>query len=106
MKWDFFHRAESKKPRAEMAIYVYTWEIDTQDLATALAHARSNGLPRGSFRAGCVEIQTDLGIYNQAEGNRIDLSTPARAAKVIYKTWEQLDEEATQEQQQTERLAA
>lgn len=95
MKWDFLHRPESstRDPRTNPC-KPYRFELpDGTTLADALAHAYANGLPRGSARCGCIEVQNDLGIYSHRLGNRIDLSTPRKAANVVFKTWEELERE-------------
>ena len=62
------------------------------DLEGALAAYYAAGNPRGSNRSGVSEIQTDEGIYEQVDGNRIDISTPARAAKTIFTSWDELSD--------------
>lgn len=95
MRYDFFFRAESNRhdPKATPARSMTLDLPAGTTLADALVAARENGMPRGSHRTGCFEVQTDAGIYSQVDGNRIDLSTPKRAAKTSFKTWKQLDSE-------------
>ena len=95
MRWDFFHRPESnRRDPAENQCKVYIFDLpEDMELADALEHAYEAGMPRGSARAGCVEIQTDRGIYSHVNDKRIDVSTPRRAKNVVFKTWEQLEQE-------------
>lgn len=64
-------------------------------LADILTAARAAGLPRGSSRSGCFEVQTDAGIFthhNPAMAERgYGRLDPARA---IFNTWEQLENAA------------
>lgn len=88
MRWDFFHRRESNRRDVRSQPCVpYVFEIDTEDLKTALDYAYENGMPRGSHRTGCVEVQNDQGVYSREDGNRIDMSTPRRAAKTNFEPW-------------------
>ena len=94
MRWDFFHRPETGPNPRDNDCYAYTFELDADtSIEAAMAHAYANGLPRGSHRCGCVEVQNDRGIWSQKEGNRIDVSTPRKRAKVIFRTWEELEAE-------------
>lgn len=93
--YTFFWYRESNRvhPQSQPA-----WAINVQlpagtPLADALAAAHAAGLPKGTHRSGCFEVQCDEGIWAQQDGNRIDLSTPRRAAKTTFKTWEQLEAE-------------
>lgn len=95
MRWDFFYRPESHRVHpSELTPYCYQFELPADTtLADALKYAHANGMPRGSARGGCFEVQNDLGIHWHRDYQRIDLSTPKRAANVIFKTWEQLEQE-------------
>ncbi len=93
MRWTFFHRRESnsKNMRAQPCV-PYEWELGSGlTLADALLFAYEEGLPRGSARGGCVEIQNDLGIYTTKSGRKFDLEK--RPEDVMFKTWQQLMEE-------------
>ena len=70
---------------------VVMWLPEGTSLEAALNAYYSAGWPKGSHRSGVSEVQTDAGIYEQKDGNRIDLSTPRKAAKVFFKTWAELD---------------
>lgn len=95
MRWDFFYRHESQlhNPK-DVPAECITLDLPADlSLGDALEAARAAGMPKGSHRTGCFEVQNDLGIYSQIDYNRIDLSAPAKAAKVVFKTWEQLEAE-------------
>ncbi len=96
--WIFFYRAESNRfdPKSRPAYQLRLTLPDDTDLQNALDAARKAGAPKGSHRTGIFEVQTSRGIFYHEEENRIDLRTPRKAAKVIFKTWEQLEEEETQ----------
>lgn len=92
MRWDFFYRHESNRvhPKSRPAeCLILDLPADTP-LAEALQRAHAAGMPKGTHRSGCFEVQTDAGIYQQTDGNRIDLTTPRRAAKTTYRTWEEM----------------
>lgn len=96
MRWDFFHKGERTNYEEAVAAPARCWTFDLPDgttIAEAMTHAYANGLPRGSARLGCIEIQNDRGVYSREDGKRIDVSTPRRADKVIFKTWEQIEVE-------------
>ena len=70
-----------------------TWTVEE-----AYAHAIATRVcPKGTHQSGCFEIQVFGGVadglYNHIDRNRIDFSTPRKAAKVTYKTWDQVDAE-------------
>lgn len=92
MRWTFFHRRESNLHDVRSKPCVpYELELDPgATLEDALEAAYEDGMPHGSSRAGCVEIQNDLGIYTQIHSMRID---PSKPQDVIFKTWQQLMEE-------------
>lgn len=54
-----------------------------QLLPLATAHAG-----KGSYRCGIFEIQTDWGIYQSLDGNRLDLERPEQ---IGFMTWEDED---------------
>lgn len=72
----FFHRRESNKHDPKTVPCVpYCWEtpheLHTAPIAELMEFAYSNGLPKGSTRCGCVEVQTDAGIWSSHHGGRI-----------------------------------
>jgi len=93
MRYDFFYRREGKNFSKSNPAICLTLDIDTDDLAEAIKVALESGMSKGSARSGCFEVQTDEGIWSQVDGNRIDLSTPRRREKVVFKTWDQLESE-------------
>jgi hypothetical protein len=83
MRYDFFHKTESNTGRHR--VKCFTFNIATDDPATALNEARLLGLPKGSARCGCFEIQSDLGIWshNQDKPLRFD-----RPTEFTFTSWE------------------
>lgn len=102
MRWDFFYRHENNRvnPKELPAQYVTMYLPENVTHASdAMAIAIEEGLLlKGSHRTGCFEIQNDLGIWSHVDGNRMDFSTPRKAAKVTFKTWEQLEAEDEQDE--------
>lgn len=95
-RWDFFYRTEnSRRNPKDGEVYSVSWSFPAgTSLAFALKWMRDEGkLGQGSQRAGCFEVQTPEGIWSHVTESKIDLSTPAKAKKVIFKTWDQLDDE-------------
>lgn len=93
MRWTFFHRRESnsKDVKAQPCI-PYELELKADlTLEGALEAAHEEGMPQGSARGGCVEIQNDLGIYTTRSGRKFD--PVRRPDDVVFKTWQQLAEE-------------
>jgi hypothetical protein len=86
MRWDFFHKTESAKPVTK----VFTYHITTTDPAEALAQAKTLGLPKGSHRRGCFEIQGDAGIWQHQDEKRIDFAQPQ---KIVFISWDAADSE-------------
>lgn len=94
MRWDFFYRAENRRlplPEKE-ATYELPANITTAQEALEYVWSKFM-IPRGSQRSGCYQIQNDLGVWEQVNGKRMDFSTPAKATKVTFKTWKQLEKE-------------
>jgi hypothetical protein len=104
--WFFFQRCEGKNFDSENHVH---YEFDALDvgitaedleevgpiecLRLALEFAWASGMPKGSHRSGCFQVQSAFGIWRQVEGNRFDCSTPRKAAKIQFKTWDQLEQE-------------
>lgn len=96
-RWDFFFRAERRsggEPKKQNARCVSIELPNDTELDEAIRLARAAGAPKGSHRTGIFEVQNDLGIWEHVDGNRIDLSTPRKTAKVIFRTWDELDKAA------------
>jgi hypothetical protein len=95
MAWDFFWRlfnSRKKWDKWNIATARFNLPINTS-LKEGLEIAKKNGMPVGSHQSGCFEVQTDKGIYSRKDKMKIDVSTPRRERKVIFKTWDQLEEE-------------
>ena len=103
IRFDFFFRAETNTKNLKGKTYRQFWTErgaymislglpEDTTLADALAAARAEGMPKGSHRSGCFEVQSDLGIFQSTHefGTRID---PARACTFSYMTWAQLEAE-------------
>ncbi len=91
--WTFFFRHESNThhPKSVPAVYIGVQVPPLATLEAGLALARAEGMPRGTHRTGCFEVQTPHGIHQHVEENRIDLTTPGKRAKVVFKSWEELE---------------
>ena len=63
----------------------YAFDVDGEDVMGLLAQAYELGLPKGSSRCGCFEIQTDAGIWSSSTGGRLS------KANASFSTWEQLE---------------
>jgi len=91
--YTFFTRPEGNldKVREHQIDLPATWTVEE-----AYAHAVATRVcPKGSHRSGCFEIQVfggvADGVYSHNNLKRIDFSTPRKAAKVTYQTWDQFD---------------
>lgn len=98
-RWDFFQHAERRAGGVhphdiEPSCYSQDFPAGTT-LGAALLYMWSIRMPKSSARAGCYEVQTPDGIFSQVNESRMDLTTARRAAKIIGKTWEQLEAEDT-----------
>ena len=93
--WTFFFRRENNRhhPKSVPAVYLNVDVPNGTTVEAGLALARAAGMPHGSHRAGCFEVQTDRGIHSQIDGNRMDFSTPTKRAKVVFKSWKKLEAE-------------
>lgn len=102
VSWDFyFHhevnaaarkRGVTKPSQLNADCFSVMLPADT-DIADAVETAIYFGMPIGSNRSGCYQVQSDAGIWEQVDGNRMDFSTPRKAAKVEFKSWEQMEAE-------------
>lgn len=91
-RWDFFFRRETNhRPWAEQvkrpASVVTVVLPHATTIEDAILAARAAGMPKGSSRSGCFEIQNDMGIWSSKTGGRINPKTAS------FKTWEQIEEE-------------
>lgn len=98
MRWDFFFRRFNRdivRLRSERNVDYATLELPKAwTCEQALRFAREHrAIPVGAHNTGCFQVQNDLGIYNHVDANKIDFATPRKAAKVEYKTWEQVEAE-------------
>jgi hypothetical protein len=95
-RWDFFWYPETNaRPWAEQvergANRMAMLLPNNTDIKDALAMARANGMPKGSQRSGCFEVQNDNGIWQREGAGRMDFSTPRKAAKVRFTSWDELE---------------
>jgi len=97
MRADCFFRRWNRDPAKRFAtrnVRVVTVEVEASaSLPEILAAALKRGASKGTHQTGIFEVQTDRGIYDRADGMRLDVSTPLKAAKVRFKTWDQLEAE-------------
>jgi hypothetical protein len=87
--WDFFYFTESNRidPTAKPAVSI-SFEMDADlSAAEALQDAWAMGMPRGSNRTRCFEIQNSRGIFRCDDGKRLDRPTKPP----VFKTWEELE---------------
>jgi hypothetical protein len=78
-------------------------DLESLDRAMKFAYnefrGHRTGIKYGSARSGVYEVQCNAGIYNHeneltgGSPARIDVSTPRKAAKVVFKSWDQLEAE-------------
>jgi hypothetical protein len=88
MRVDWFHRTESTKFYNERPAQAFQVVVAKgASLAEILAAGYAAGLPKGSARGGCFELQTDDGIWSSPTGGRMNPKT------AIFKTWDELDAE-------------
>jgi hypothetical protein len=90
---DIFYRTWNKVPERQRVLHYCIDVPASATLDQIISTARKLGVGRGTHQTGIFEVQTDQGIYSRADGCRLDVSTPGRAAKVIFKSWEQLEVE-------------
>jgi len=103
IRFDFFFRAETNTTNLKGRTYQQYWsereakclmlDLDAETtLEEALDTARAHGMPKGSHRSACFQIQTDLGIYDSTHefGVRIN---PHRPETFTFKTWAELEAE-------------
>jgi len=113
--WCFFFRAEVNKKNLKGQTFDEHWanrpafdlvlELPVDlDIEDALEIARENGAPLGSRRSGIFEVQGPTGIWSHVNGRRMDFDTESKRAKVVFKSWEDLEAEELAEE--TARLVA
>lgn len=56
-----------------------------QEMLEAVIEA---GISRSSSRGGVFELHCDAGIWSHVNERRMDTSTPAKAAKCTFSSWE------------------
>jgi len=90
--YDLFDRPEGKNFDVENFRVATMVAAAGLTLSEVLTEARSRGVVgTGSARSGVFQVQCDRGIWNHVSDSRIDLSTPAKAAKVVFASWEDLE---------------
>ena len=87
----FFHRPKSNKvdPRT-LPCRPFDLDVDCdpdRGIEDILKEAWSLGLPKGSARCGCVEIQTDDGIWSSSTNTRLN------KRNATFTTWEELEKQ-------------
>ena len=98
-EWHFYARAQNSdyaKMRSDENVRyaIVSIPVEITTCAEAIAYAIENRrIGRGTHQSGCFEVSNDIGMWWHKDGNRMDFSTPRKAAKVIYKTWEQMEAE-------------
>ena len=91
--WTFFFRASNRnveRMRSEQnkrSEIVYLARGLAASEALALAQ-ETKAIPIGTNRSGCYEIQGPEGVWRHKKENKIDFSTPRRAANVIHFAWD------------------
>lgn len=73
MRYDFFIRTETNRRSWEDQVKrpanIFTFEIEGEhDVDELIALAISMGMPKGSSRSACFEIQSDEGIFSRIDG--------------------------------------
>jgi hypothetical protein len=99
MKCQFFYRSESNRrsweEQSQRPAFYVTLELSANLGFDALLQAAlASGMPRGSSRSGCFEVQTDNGIWcHQDPAVRARGYGRLSQATAIFKTWEELERE-------------
>ena len=110
MAWDFIWRTENKcaekvfsdENLREARILLPKHWTAADALLFGRSAASGFALPKGTHRSGIFQIQNDLGIWSQQDDRRIDFTTPRKAAKVSFQTWEEMEAaEAKEERDMT-----
>ena len=91
--FDFFIFTETNlRPWAEqvaMGASCFTLALPVgTPIGEALAAARAAGMPQGTSRSGCFEVQTDSGIHQRVDGRGWGRITESNSE---FLTWDQLD---------------
>lgn len=90
--YDLFDRPENKNFDPENIRSHHMVAAAGLTLAEVLAEARQRGIVgTGTARSGVFQVQCDRGIWSHVAERRIDLSTPAKAAKVVFASWEDME---------------
>jgi hypothetical protein len=82
MTYDFFHKTESN--RGAHRTKHFRFELPTEDPKEALEMAKTLGLPKGSNRCGCFEIQSDLGVWSHKEDKPLRWDRPD---DIVFTPW-------------------
>ena len=103
----FFTRTETnRRPWAEHVqrpSHAYAFDVEGDTVEELLAAAQAQGMPKGSSRSGCFEIQCEAGIWQRRDGRQWGKLTSANA---VLKTWEQLEAEERRISDAVPRFAA
>lgn len=97
MKHQFFYRSEnSHREWAEWSQRpAYSLELDLPagtPFEGLISAALKAGMPVGTGRSGCFEIQTDDGIYQHRSSKVRERGYgKLRPGTVIFRTWEQIE---------------
>ena len=93
-RFDFFFFAETSRRSWEDQVSLGAKSISLTlpsgtPLEDALQFAMESGMPKGSSRSACFEVQTDTGIHQRKDGKGWGRLTPANSEFV---TWDQLED--------------
>jgi hypothetical protein len=91
-RYDLFDRPENKNfdpNNIRVATMVAPAGLGIQQVLTL---ARQRGIVgKGSARSGVFQVQCDRGIWGQVSDRRMEFATAAKAAKVTWVSWEDMD---------------
>lgn len=63
-------------------------------IADIIHAAHEAGASVGSSRSGIFEVQTDTGIWSRADGGKLEVDTERKLSKIVFRSWEALEEAA------------
>lgn len=96
-RWDFFFRSEGQNfhekwfgPKPRPAYFIQVLMPRDSSIEDAWKEALRLGMPQGSNRSGCHEVQNDTHVWKSVKNNRINIKT---LNNVVCKTWDELCEE-------------
>jgi hypothetical protein len=99
--FNFFFRAERSKESLAGQSFDEYWASrpandlsvelpEDTDLPAALKAALEAGMPKGSHRGGCFEVQGPRGIWKHSSERRLIGAVPS---KIVFKSWVEIDAE-------------